>query len=74
MSAEPPWILTKGKVLTPVVGFQNGLSGNPPMPLMRGDAKPPTSWDFPNTSKNPSSNGLSAFGLDRVERSKGSGK
>jgi len=75
MSSERPYILTSGKVLTPVVGFANGIPGNPPAPKMRGDAKPVGSYNAPNGMRNPSNNGpYKAFGMQNSSNGRGGKK
>jgi hypothetical protein len=61
---QKPWTRTEGNILTPVQGFENGLSGDFRAPTVRGYNKAPGDDPFPMVSANKQrSNPLSAFGL-----------
>ncbi len=66
MSSEKPHYTTPGNILTPVVGFSNRVTGTPPMPQMRGDAKKPGSGavDKSYKQKSGAAAALKAFGLN----------
>lgn len=66
--AAEPFYQTKGKIMTPVQGFSgDDVLSTPPSPArLRGDTHSIGSRALPLSAKNPSTNALSAFGLNNT--------
>jgi hypothetical protein len=65
-SSEKAHYTTPGNILTPVVGFSNRVTGTPPKPQFRGDAKESGTQPVPVKSgrgKSGANNAMKAFGL-----------
>jgi hypothetical protein len=65
--ARKEWYVTPGKILTPVEGFSNRVTGTPPAPGKRGFPKEPGTGRIGQQSekgKSGAANALKAFGLN----------
>jgi hypothetical protein len=69
--AKSETYITPGKILTPVEGFSNRVTGTPPKPGRRGFPKDPGTGRIGQEAgkgKSGASNALKAFGLDGKSR------